>query len=144
MKQKEIPYAIRIRMQQAKSNSYHRGYSDGYNEAMKLVKDTDRIIENCDLAIKNIDNHYRYIISSLDRAKNNQFTDISLFYDEGEWHTKLEVGIIYRHSGSCHEVLRKFPFGYEMSLEELLKLYNELLEQMIKNHSREVKNGGVR
>lgn len=152
MKQKEIPYEIRMRMQQAKSNSYHKGYSEGYQEAMKLVKDTEQAVKNCDLAVANIDKHYRYIIASLDKVKNNQFTDISLLYDpeslqfddEGEWNTKLEVGIVYRHSGSWYGELRNFPLGYKMSIEELLKLYNELLEQMIKNHSREVKNGGVR
>lgn len=157
MKQKEIPYKIRIRMQQAKSNSYHCGYSDGYREAMKLVKDptiyapsVKQIVENCDLAVKNIDNHYRYIIASLDKKKNNQFTDIVLFWDpesiqfdvdEMEYHNKLEVGIAYRHSESSYCASRIFPLGYEMSIEELLKLYNQLLEQMIKKHSREVDDG---
>ena len=143
MKQKEIPYEIRLRMQQAKSNSYHKGYSDGYQEAMKLVKDTERVVKNCDKAVANIKNHYQFIIDSLDKATNNQFSKIRFDYGEGDaGRSKSWITLNYYHSGEYRCITRLFKSGHRFTNIEFVNICNELLEKMIKNHSREVKNGG--
>lgn len=127
----------------ARQEGYQQGYRAGRKKAHQAT------IDACNHSIQTTKKHYQFIIDSLDKATNNQFTDVVLIYDpesltfdydEG-WTTKLELGVSYSHSGSGHYESREFPPCCEMTIEKLLEVYNELLARMIKNHSREVENG---
>lgn len=132
---------------EARKKAYFAGKAEGYKEGFEAGVEAGR--RSLDNYINTLHNHYKCIINSIDKATNNQFTDVVLIYDpesltfdydEG-WTTKLELGVSYSHSGSRHYESREFPPCCEMTIEKLLEVYNELLARMIKNHSREVENG---
>ena len=94
----------------------------------------EKTIKACDRTIENLHKHYGYMMETLSPIKK-----IHLSYaDDNDMHFVSSITVRYVHKGITYEKNRRYAPGYTFSKAKLVRVYNEMLEEVISgNHNGE-------
>ena len=94
----------------------------------------EKTIKACDRTIENLHKHYGYMMKTLSPIEK-----IHLSYaDDNDMHFVSSITVRYVRKGITYEKNRRYASGYTFSKAELVRVYNEMLEEVISgNHNGE-------